>query len=85
MIQLVSAAIGTGVALLLLAISLYNGVDWVESLFHAAISGAVMALISRQWCRLIYRASQESGSATTSGDEKPVVENLVNTRGNASH
>ena len=82
MIQLVSAAIGTGVALLLLAISLFNG---VESLFHAAISGGIMALISRQWCRLIFRASQESGSATTSGDEKPAVENPVNTRGNASH
>jgi|LauGreDrversion4_1035100.scaffolds.fasta_scaffold37496_3 hypothetical protein len=85
MIQLVSAAIGTGVALLLLAISLFNGVDWVESLFHAAISGGIMALISRQWCRLIFRASQESDSSTTSGDEKPAVENPVNTRGNASH
>ncbi len=85
MIQLVSAAIGTGVALLLLAISLFNGVDWVESLFHAAISGGVMVLISRQWCRLIYRASQESDSATSAGDEKSAVENPSNTRGNASH
>lgn len=39
MIQLVSAAIGGGVALLLLAISIFNGVDWLEALFHAAISG----------------------------------------------
>ncbi len=85
MIQLVSAAIGTGVALLLLAISLFNGVDWVESLFHAAISGGVMALISRQWCRLIYRASQESDLATSAGDEKSATENPSNTRGNASH
>ena len=84
MIQLVSAAIGTVVALLLLAISLFNGVDWVESLFHAAISGGVMALISRQWCRLIYRASRESDSTTTGGDEKSTVVNPVNTRGNAS-
>jgi len=85
MIQLVSAAIGTGVALLLLAISLINGVDWVESLFHAAISGGVMALISRQWCRLVYRASKESESASTGDDEKAPAENPVNTRGNASH
>ena len=85
MIQLVSAAIGTGVALLLLAISLFNGVDWLDSLFHAAISGGVMALISRQWCRLIYRASQESDSAATSGDEKTPAENPVTTRGNDSH
>jgi hypothetical protein len=85
MIQLVSAAIGTGVALLLLAISLFNGVNWVESLFHSAISGGVMALISRQWCRLIYRASKESDSTTTGGDEKAAMDNSANTRGNASH
>jgi len=85
MIQLVSAAIGSGVALLLLAISLLNGVDWLESLFHAAISGGVMALISRQWCRLIYRASKESDSVPTAGDEKAGMENPANTRGNASH
>jgi hypothetical protein len=85
MIQLVSAAIGTGVALLLLAISLINGVDWVESLFHAAISGGVMALISRQWCRLVYRASKESESANAGDDEKAAVENPVNAKGNASH
>lgn len=85
MIQLVSAAIGTGIALLLLAISLFNGVDWLESLFHAAISGGVMALISRQWCRLIYRASKESDSATTGGDGTAAAENPTNVRGNASN
>jgi hypothetical protein len=85
MIQLVSAAIGAGVALLLLAISIFNGVDWLEALFHAAISGGVMALIARQWCRLMYRASKEADSFTPGGAETAAESKQPNSSGNASH
>jgi hypothetical protein len=85
MIQLVSATIGAGVALLLLAISLFNGVDWLEGLFHAAISGGVMALIARQWCRLIYRASKEADSSTPGGADTGTDAKQPNSTGHASH
>lgn len=45
----------------------------------------LVALIARQWCRLIYRASKEADSSTPGGAETGTEAKQPNSTGHASH